>query len=137
MTKVFVNGSFDVLHYGHLKLLETAKSYGDYLLVAIDSDRRIAEKKGPDRPFNTAFERCVLLGHLKSVDEVATFDSDAELIHIIQEYQPDYMFVGSDWKGKPIIGSEYAKELIYYERTYDASTTQKLESYFNRRQMHR
>jgi cytidyltransferase-like protein len=52
INKIFVNGSFDVLHTGHIDLLNYAKSKGDYLLVAIDSDRRIAEKKGLDRPFN-------------------------------------------------------------------------------------
>lgn len=135
--KVFVNGSFDVLHVGHLNLLNSAKKIGDKLVVAIDSDRRIAEKKGPDRPFNNEFERFTLMKNLKAVDEVRIFDSDQELIDILAEYKPDYMFVGSDWKGKTIIGSEHAKELIFFERIYDASTTQKLESYINRRQMHR
>ncbi len=55
----------------------------------------------------------------------------------IKEYEPNIMIVGSDWKGKPIIGSQYAKELVYYERIIDESTTKTIESFINRRQMHR
>lgn len=135
--KVFVNGSFDVLHYGHIGLLNFAKEQGSYLLVAIDSDRRISEKKGKDRPFNSQFDRYMLMRNLKAVDDVRIFDSDQELIDIIKDYMPDIMIVGSDWKGKPIIGSEYAKKLIYFERLYDESTTKKLEDYVDRRQMYR
>lgn len=132
MTKVFVNGSFDVIHYGHLFLLNTAKNFGDFLLVAIDSDRRIKEKKGNKRPFNSEFERLIMLKNLKSVDEVKIFDTDEQLISIIKEYSPDYMFVGSDWKGKTIVGSNYAKKLIFFERIHDVSTTKKIESYIDR-----
>jgi D-beta-D-heptose 7-phosphate kinase/D-beta-D-heptose 1-phosphate adenosyltransferase len=135
--KVFVNGSFDILHTGHLDLLNYAKSLGDFLHVAIDSDRRISEKKGADRPFNNEINRVALLENLKAVDKVAVFDSDNELINIIELYEPDIMIVGSDWKGKPIIGSQHAKQLVYYERVLDESTTKTIEGYINRRQMHR
>jgi D-beta-D-heptose 7-phosphate kinase/D-beta-D-heptose 1-phosphate adenosyltransferase len=135
--KVFVNGSFDILHTGHLDLLNYAKSLGDFLHVAIDSDRRISEKKGADRPFNNEINRVALLENLKAVDKVAVFDSDNELINIIKLYEPDIMIVGSDWKGKPIIGSQHTKQLVYYERVLDESTTKTIEGYINRRQMHR
>jgi D-beta-D-heptose 7-phosphate kinase/D-beta-D-heptose 1-phosphate adenosyltransferase len=134
---VFVNGSFDILHRGHLELLNYAKNLGDELFVAIDSDRRISEKKGLERPFNNVVNRICLLKNLKSVDEVDTFDSDNDLINIIKLYEPDIMVIGSDWKGKPVIGSQYAKQLIYYERTIDESTTKTIESYIDRRQLHR
>jgi D-beta-D-heptose 7-phosphate kinase/D-beta-D-heptose 1-phosphate adenosyltransferase len=135
--KVFVNGSFDIIHTGHLDLLNYAKSLGDFLLVAIDSDRRISEKKGADRPFNSENNRKMLMENLKAVNQVRSFDSDNELINIIKLYEPDIMIVGSDWKGKPIIGSQYAKQLVYYERIIDESTTKTIESYIDRRQMHR
>jgi D-beta-D-heptose 7-phosphate kinase/D-beta-D-heptose 1-phosphate adenosyltransferase len=131
--KVFVNGSFDVLHTGHLKLLNYAKSQGDYLLVAIDSDRRISEKKGPDRPFNNEKNRFALMSNLKPVDEVKIFDSDQELIDIIKEYAPDTMIVGSDWRLKTVIGQEYAKEIKFFERVNDESTTKTIQRYLDRR----
>lgn len=133
MKKVFVNGSFDLLHPGHIRLLNTARSFGDYLLVAIDSDRRIAEKKGPSRPVNDQFTRKVLMSNIKAVDEVQVFDSDEELRNIIQHYEPDVMMVGSDWRNQPVTGSEYAKRLEFFERQDDYSTTRTLQSYLDRR----
>lgn len=131
---VFVNGSFDVLHTGHLDLLNYASSLGDYLLVAIDSDRRISEKKGPDRPFNDQQTRFTLMHALKPVDEVKIFDSDQELIDIIKDYSPDTMVIGSDWRLKTIIGGEYAKEIVFYERANSESTTKTIQRYLDRRQ---
>ena len=90
--KVFVNGSFDVLHTGHLDLLNYAKSLGDFLHVALDSDRRISEKKGPDRPFNNENNRTVLMTNIKAVNQVSVFDSDEELINIIKQYITDFYY---------------------------------------------
>jgi D-beta-D-heptose 7-phosphate kinase/D-beta-D-heptose 1-phosphate adenosyltransferase len=135
--KVFVNGSFDVLHTGHLDLLNYAKSLGDFLHVAIDSDRRISEKKGAERPFNLQHNRKMLMENLKAVNKVSVFDSDDELINIVREYVPDVMLVGSDWQSKTIIGSQYAKSMIYFDRINDESTTKTIERYLDRRQLHR
>lgn len=120
---VFVNGTFDILHTGHLELLNFAKSQGDYLFVAIDSDDRVRKLKGEGRPINTAWDRRKMLLNLKAVDEVEIFRSDDELRMWIKQVRPDIMIVGSDWEGKPVIGSEFAKELIYFKRIDDYSTT--------------
>lgn len=133
MSKVFVNGTFDILHIGHIELLNWAKSHGDYLLVAIDSDERVSQLKGCDRPVIDQNTRYHIMKNLKSVDEVAIFSSDEGLTNLIREYQPDIMIVGSDWEGRKVIGSEYAKELKFYERISTHSTTQILENYVNRR----
>lgn len=125
--KIFVNGTFDVLHIGHIRLLEYAKSLGEYLMVAIDGDERIKAKKGKDRPFNKLFERVEMLQSIKYVDQVDTFNTDAELEEIIKFFQPDIMIVGSDWKGKAVIGSEYAKELRFFDRIDGYSTTRILD----------
>lgn len=137
MLKVFVNGCFDILHTGHLELLSYAKSLGDYLLVALDTDERIKETKGLDRPFNNLVNRVAIMSFLKPVDEVKYFGSDAELRIIIKEYQPDIMIVGSDYKYKTVIGSEYTKKLEFYERVNDESTTKTIQSYIDRRCMYR
>lgn len=134
--RIFVNGTFDILHMGHLDLLNYAKSLGTHLLVAIDSDNRVTEKKGSDRPFNKIANRISLLNNLKAVDEVKIFNNDFELEIIIQNYKPDIMLVGNDWKGKTIIGSEYAKQLMFFDRKIDESTTKTIENYINRRHLH-
>ena len=76
---IFVNGTFDVLHPGHIALLNFAKSLGSRLFVAIDSDERVKDFKGPTRPINSVYERKLLLQNLKAVDEVEVFDSDEEV----------------------------------------------------------
>jgi D-beta-D-heptose 7-phosphate kinase/D-beta-D-heptose 1-phosphate adenosyltransferase len=135
--KIFVNGTFDVLHPGHLDLLNYAKSLGDFLLVAIDSDSRVASKKGADRPFNPQYNRMKLLQNLKAVDEVIIFDDDQELTQTVKILRPDIMVVGSDYKDKTVIGSEYAKQLRFYTRTTPFSSTKVLEDFISRRLVHR
>lgn len=136
MKKVFVNGTFDLLHRGHLELLNYAKSLGDRVYVAIDTDRRVAEKKGPTRPIYNQEERKFFLENLKSVDKVFFFDSDLELESIINFIQPDLMVVGSDWRGKSVIGSMYAAELIFFDRISDYATTKTVQSIIDRGNMH-
>lgn len=128
MTTVFVNGTFDILHPGHIALLNTARSHGDYLVVAIDSDRRVRELKGLDRPVYNQIDRRVMLSNLKSVDIVEVFDSDEELMNIIQRYNPDIMLKGSDWQGKPIVGGHLVKRIEYFNRIDDYSTTKTIQS---------
>jgi D-beta-D-heptose 7-phosphate kinase/D-beta-D-heptose 1-phosphate adenosyltransferase len=131
--KVLVNGTFDILHIGHLNLLSYAKSYpGSYVLVLIDSDRRVRELKGSTRPVNTEYERASLLAALKYVDRVEIFDTDQELINLIKDYSPDIMVKGSDYKDKPIIGSEYCKRIEFYGRLEKYSTTNTLQRIIDR-----
>lgn len=131
MIKIFVNGTFDVLHQGHLCLLSFAKQQGDYLLVALDSDSRVKSLKGADRPFNDLETRLAIISALRWVDEVASFSTSSELEHIIQAYSPDVMLVGSDWKGKTVIGSQYAKQVLFFDRLQKFSTTNSLQSYIS------
>lgn len=133
MKKVFVNGTFDLLHVGHLQLLNFAKSYGDYLIVAIDTDDRVREKKGPTRPIHNQDERSFFLRMLKPVDQVELFSSDQELEELIKGFNPDTMIVGSDWKDKPVIGSQYAKRLMFFDRIGDYATTKTIQSIIDRR----
>ena len=122
---VFVNGTFDILHRGHLELLRYAKSRG-YVYVGIDTDECIKGKKGPTRPIHNQEERKFLLENLRSVDEVIFFSSEPEFEELIKSLQPDIIIVGSDWKEKSTIKSYYDGELIFFDRREDYSTTKTL-----------
>lgn len=130
---IFVNGTFDILHRGHLELLNYAKSLGDYLCVGIDTDGRVREKKGLTRPIHNQDERKFFLENLKAVDEVKLFSSDEELEGLVKSFKPDIMVVGSDWKGKSVIGSYYATKLIFFDRIGDYATTKTIQNIINRR----
>jgi D-beta-D-heptose 7-phosphate kinase/D-beta-D-heptose 1-phosphate adenosyltransferase len=132
--KVLVNGTFDILHIGHLNLLSYAKSYpGSYVLVLIDSDRRVRELKGPTRPINCQEDRKFALDNLKCVDAVWIFDTQEELEHICKLYRPDLMVKGSDYRGKKITGSEYCEDIKYYSLVQNYSTSKIIENINNRK----
>ena len=129
--KVIVNGTFDLLHVGHVALLEYAKSLGDHLLVCIDSDSRVKQLKGESRPINTQADRVKMLSALRCVDMVQVFDTKEQLIEQIKLYQPDIMVKGSDYKGKSIVGESLCKQVIYYDKT-EHSTTKTIQHIVNR-----
>ena len=130
MKTVFVNGTFDIIHLGHLALFKYAKSLGDFLLVGIDSDQRVKQLKGLSRPINNEFERKTLLENLKAIDKVQIFNSDQELIDIISTC--DIMVKGSDYIGKPIVGEHVCKQIIFFDRINEYSSTKKIQSIINR-----
>jgi D-beta-D-heptose 7-phosphate kinase/D-beta-D-heptose 1-phosphate adenosyltransferase len=128
-----VNGTFDILHRGHIQLLNYAKSLGDQLLVAIDTDRRVKELKGKERPINNQDDRKFFLYNLKAVDTVMLFDSKEELINIMKEYKPDVYVKGSDWKhDRASTAHQYCNQVIYYDRVGDYSTTNTIKNIANR-----
>lgn len=129
MKRIFVNGTFDVLHVGHLALLNFAKTLGDHLVVGIDSDERVKYLKGKHRPINNVYERKVMLQNLKAVDEVAIFDTDEDLIELIK--QSDIMVKGGDYSNLPIIGKEYTT-VVLFERINGYSSTEKIQDIINR-----
>jgi D-beta-D-heptose 7-phosphate kinase/D-beta-D-heptose 1-phosphate adenosyltransferase len=120
--RVWVNGTFDVLHIGHLRLIQYANSFGD-VRVGIDKDIRVKELKGDDRPINNWFDRIEMMRSIKYVDSVVGFSTDEELRNEIKKWNPDIMIVGSDYKDKPVIGSELVKEVLFFDKIGDHSTT--------------
>ena len=129
MKKIVVNGTFDVIHPGHLALLNYAKSLGDFLIVAIDADERVTQLKGPKRPINPQHERKLLLENLKAVDQVIIFNLSSELVDIVK--QCAIMVKGSDYRGKSIIG-EANCQVIYFDRIDEYSSTKKIQDIINR-----
>ena len=121
---VFVNGTFDVLHPGHIELLKFARSLGSRLFVGLDNDERVTELKGKDRPINNAGDRRAMLEAIRWVDEVMIFSSDDQLDSLVKIIRPKHMVVGSDYKDKFVIGSRWAKQLHFFDRIDGYSSTE-------------
>jgi D-beta-D-heptose 7-phosphate kinase/D-beta-D-heptose 1-phosphate adenosyltransferase len=120
--KVWVNGTFDVLHRGHIELFRYAYGFGD-VRVGIDYDGRVKQLKGLTRPINTWEDRKFFLESIKYVGSVVGFGSDEELEEQIKLWEPDYMIVGSDYKNKRVIGSQFTKQLLFFDRIENYSST--------------
>jgi D-beta-D-heptose 7-phosphate kinase/D-beta-D-heptose 1-phosphate adenosyltransferase len=129
---VFINGCFDILHRGHIEMFKYAKSLGDYLIVAIDSDSRVKELKGSSRPINNQSDRMYMLSSIKYVDEVKVFYTEYELERLVQNASPDIMIVGSDYENKRVVGSQHAKDLKFFNRIQGYATTNIIKSITNR-----
>ena len=127
MVKVWTNGCFDILHRGHFEMLKYARSLGDFLIVGIDSDKKVQADKGPSRPANRAEDRRFALEAIRYVDEVVVFDSSEGLASAIKSASPDIMVIGSDWKGKKVVGEEHTKEVRFFDRVGEYSTTSIIE----------
>ena len=126
--KVWMNGCFDVLHHAHFKMIEFAKSFGGELVIGIDTDRRVKFLKDDTRPFHTDEERKFNLLSIKGVDRVIIYDTAEELCELIKTEAPDIFVIGSDYRGKPIVGEENVKEIRYFERVEQFSTTKILKN---------
>ena len=130
--RVFVNGTFDLLHPGHISLLNYAKSLGNYVIVGIDTDDRVREKKGPTRPIYNQEDRGLMLIALEAVDEVTYFDSDESLEALVKSIKPDIMVVGSDWKDKSVIGSYWSSDLKFFDRIEEYATSKTVQCIIDR-----
>ena len=123
MKKVWVNGAFDILHIGHIRLLEYAASFGS-VQVGTDTDKRIKANKGKDRPYNTLKDRVEFLYSIKYVNSVVTFGSNEELVESIRKYGPDIMVIGNDYNYHSIIGIEYIPLVKFFSKIEGKSTTE-------------
>lgn len=101
---VFTNGTFDILHLGHVRYLQKARQQGDALVVGINSDASVRRYKGPHRPVNAQGDRLEVLAALECVDYVVLFGEDTPL-KLICEIQPEVLVKGADWKKEDIVGA--------------------------------
>lgn len=124
---VWINGCFDVLHYGHFKLIQYASSFGGKLVIGIDSDDRVKQLKGEDRPFHNQQQREYNLRQIRGVGDVVVFHTEDDLRGNLERLTPDIFVIGSDYMDKPIIGGKWAKEIKFFDRIEGFSTTKLLE----------
>lgn len=116
---VWINGSFDVLHTGHIKLFRIARTLAGpngTVWVGTDTDERISSYKGPSRPINSLQDRILMLSSIKYIDHVLPFASNAELESHINTIKPKYMVIGDDYRGRDIVGSQFIEEIVYVTR---------------------
>jgi rfaE bifunctional protein nucleotidyltransferase chain/domain len=131
-TRIWLNGTFDVLHAGHIHLFQHARNLysNTYVCVGVDSDERVAQLKGDGRPVNSLHNRIKFLQAIRYIDKVVIFGSDDELRAQIRAYNPHIMVIGDDYRGRTIIGEEYIPRVEYVKR-YDglssSGTLAKLE----------
>lgn len=105
---VFTNGCFDILHYGHAKYLEAAKSKGQILVVGINSDASVRKLKGKNRPILSQNYRAKMVAALESVDFVVIFTEPTPL-ETVKALKPDVLVKGGDWQEKDIVGADFVK----------------------------
>jgi D-glycero-beta-D-manno-heptose 1-phosphate adenylyltransferase len=130
---VFTNGCFDILHAGHVQMLNEAKKQGSYLIVGLNSDTSVKRLKGETRPVNKQLDRKYLLENLKSVDEVIIFEEDTPL-NLIKKIRPDVLVKGGDWSLDQIIGGDFVidnggevKSLIFKDGYSTTNTIKKMQ----------
>ena len=121
MKKIITYGTFDLLHYGHINLLQRAKELGDYLIVALSTDDFNSIEKNKVTYF-TYEERKRLLEAIRYVDLVIPEENWEQKISDVKEFKVDTFVMGDDWKGKFDFLKEYC-EVVYLERTPEISTT--------------
>ncbi len=123
---VFTNGCFDLLHAGHVRYLETAKSFGDVLILGLNSDRSVKALKGESRPINTEDDRAYILAALEAVDYVVVFDEDTPY-DLIKTIKPHILVKGGDYEGQDVVGQDLVDELKLVQFVAGKSTTKTIE----------
>ena len=119
---VWCNGTFDILHPGHIELFKVGKSLGNKLIVATDTDEKIRQDKGASKPVNSLCDRICMLQEIKYIDDVLYFGNRKELEGLIELYSPDILLLGDDWKGGDVVGRQYAKEVRFLPRLNYSTT---------------
>lgn len=126
---VLTSGTFDLFHIGHAQYLEKAKSYGDILIVGVDSDARVKKRKGPTRPIVPEHERVLILSHVRHADVITLKGVEDESNHLIKLVQPDTLVVSESTKhGEDEVDekAQYCGEIVVLEPQAETSTSAKV-----------
>jgi D-beta-D-heptose 7-phosphate kinase/D-beta-D-heptose 1-phosphate adenosyltransferase len=124
--KIIVNGTFDLLHVGHVVYLEKARALGDILIVGLNTDDSVRKLKGPTRPLTIEGDRARVLASLSSVDAVTLFEQETP-IDLIKIIKPDVIAKGADYKEEEVVGADFVRsyqgEVCLIPLVQDKSTT--------------
>lgn len=126
MTKGFTCSAFDLLHAGHIAMLEEAKSQCDYLIVGLHTDPTL-DRPAKNRPIQSTFERYIQLKGCRFVDEVIPYDTEADLLNLLKIVKPDIRILGVEYKDRDYTGKELGIKVYYNTRdhTYSSSELRK------------
>jgi glycerol-3-phosphate cytidylyltransferase len=119
----FTCGSFDLLHTGHAMMLQEAKSYCDYLIVAIQSDPTL-DRETKNKPIQSYEERITMLKAIKYVDEITYYDTEKDLCELLKRIKPDVRIIGADWQGKQYTGYDLGIPVVFNSRNHGFSTSE-------------
>ena len=127
--RIWLNGTFDVVHLGHIKLFQHAKALypNSTICVGVDTDDRVRQLKGPNRPINPLPLRVEFLKAIRFIDEVRTFSTDGDLREEIALFNPDVMLIGDDYRHHTIVGEDLIPRIEYVRRFDSLSTTSLIE----------
>lgn len=123
MRRGFTCGSFDLLHAGHVQMLQECKSVCDHLIVGVQSDPTI-DRPQKNKPVQSLEERVCMVRAIRWVDEVVTYDTEADLRRLLSALRIDVRIIGADWKGRPYTGAELPIAVYFNSRDHGLSTSE-------------
>ena len=122
----FVASAFDLLHAGHIKMLEDAKEQCDYLIAALQTDPTIDKSyrtETKNKPIQTITERQIMIESIRYVDEVIIYETENDLYNLLWDINPDVRILGSDWEKKSFTGIDLPIQIYFHERNHPWSTS--------------
>ena len=131
---VFTNGCFDLIHPGHIKLIQEAAHLGDRLIIGLNSDASVKRLKGPDRPIQPENARALVLAGMDGVDAVVLFDEDTPL-ELISKTVPDILVKGSDYRLETVVGADIVQKSggeVHLVQVIDGFSTSRIVSSLNK-----
>ena len=123
MKKGFTCSYFDLMHPGHIKMLQDARNQCDYLIVGLQTDPTIDRPKTKNKPIQTLEERQIMLSAVRFIDELMIYDTEDNLYKYLKKNKPDIRILGSDYKGKDFTGKDLNIDIYYHKRDHNWSST--------------